>query len=77
MTRLQHGATLNDQLIASHIALAIRGAHDRVAEDNRLTDAQGVDQQRGVRRAAAHIADRLRAFGIDPTEFLKEAGYSS
>ncbi len=71
------GSTLNDQLIASHIARALQAAHNRIGEDNKLTDQAGVDQQRGVRRAAAHIADALRAFGIDPTEFLQEAGYGS
>lgn len=78
MTRpRKHGATLNDELIASYVARAISTAHLRIGEDPKVSAQGGVDQQRGVRRAAAHIADALARFGIDPAAFLKEVGYGS
>jgi hypothetical protein len=60
------------------ISSAIRATNERIkAENSHLTAYEATDQLRGVRRAAAHIADALTKENptFDAGRFLTDCGY--
>lgn len=58
------------------IAAAIKATHDRI--DQQTDFSHNGEQQRGVRRTAAHLADALAHDNprFDRTRFLKACGIS-
>lgn len=60
------------------LAKTIAAASDRIRRDLPLTSIEMNNQLRGVRRAAAHLADALRENPqFDPVIFLKACGYGA
>lgn len=61
------------------IAGAIRATQERIRYSNGDSSPIRDQQLRGVRRAAAHLADALAEDNprFDPARFLKECGYGS
>lgn len=60
------------------LAKTIAAASDRIRRDLPLTSIEVNNQLRGVRRAAAHLADAIRNDNptFDPVIFLKACGYA-